>query len=390
MNGLMKVICKMIAFTGSIVPKRKKLVLFGAMDGWFYGDNSKYVFEYCLKNMPMIDCFWVTRSDDIYKFLVKKGLPVLNASSIKGIWCLIRANVCLFTNSLRDFAKVKQIVPKNLKLIALRHGQPIKKTRFAREIHKISLDEKEERLFESKLIKYVISTSQLISEIQEECLRIGIDKSVITGLPRNDVFFDEGRKKIIDKEGFNVLYGPSWRHDREATRFFPFDDFDEEELFTFLENHTINLFLRPHKNDFLRYPELVTFLTKLVNRSDYIHYAMHDQYPDVNSILPDFDALISDYSALYHDFLLLDRPLLFIPYDYEDFAHQNGFLYDYKGSLPGPFITDKVSFYNELSNIRKGLDEYSQKRRHLTDLIHKYKDGNSTKRVVNLLLSMVE
>ena len=84
----------------------------------------------------------------------------------------------------------------------------------------------------------------------------------------------------------------------------------------------------PHVQD-LRYPALRAMLEALAAHPDCVRLATHEQLPDVNSFLPFVDVLITDYSALYHDFLLLDRPILFVPYDYEEFEQQNGFLYDY-------------------------------------------------------------
>jgi len=245
---------------------------------------------------------------------------------------------------------------------------------------------------EGKLIRYAISTSEFISDIQEECLHIGRGKHVVTGYPRNDILFnlpEEALNKwrqFIDKRMPKkvALYGPSWRHGRETTKFFPFSDFNKRKLIEFLEATDTFLLLRPHVND-LRDLGLVKFLEPLVNSSQMVMFATHEQFQDVNSIIPFVDILISDYSALYHDFLILDRPLIFVPYDYEDFEKQNGFLYDYYRNLPGPAVETFNQFINHLQKVINGEDEFKKQRHLLRDKIHSFQDGKSCERVTVLI-----
>jgi len=75
----------------------------------------------------------------------------------------------------------------------------------------------------------------------------------------------------------------------------------------------------------------------------------------------------------------------FIPYDYEDYNNQNGFLYDYFKFLPGPDISNFETFLKELSSLSKGTDNYQDKRHDLRKLIHKYKDGEFSKRIYELI-----
>lgn len=387
--NLLSVIVIPVRILGELIPQRKNLVVLGAMNGKNYGDNSKYVFEYLLKNEPELECVWLTRSIRVYRFLKEKRRPVYRSNSIKGIWLLFRASVGLFTNSLRDLAIDPFLVPRNLKLIALRHGKSVKKVRFARKNHKISKKEERERKYESDLISYVISTSDFVSRIQEECLQLGLEKSAVTGYPRNDVLFDKNREKIIKDKNISVLYAPSWRHGREATKFFPFEDFDKNELVKFLEESNISIYLRPHKNDLSKYRDLVEFLEELTDASENLYLATHERYPDINNVLRDFDVLITDYSSIYHDYLLLDRPILFIPYDFAIFEKENGFVYDYKKFLPGPRVNSFEELTKELDSVWRNDNYYSKNRNSLKIKVHKYFDGYSSKRVADLIKSLL-
>jgi CDP-glycerol glycerophosphotransferase len=371
---------------------KKNFVVIGTMSGKYFGGNSKTIYFYLLKNYPQIKVTWITKNQKVYHQLKAANLPVVKSNSIMGIITLWQAKVGVVTNELRDIALTPFLVLPTLKLVSLRHGRSVKKVRFAREKHRLALKESWERRYENKLITYVISTSDFVSKIQEKCLLVGKEKHLVTGYPRNDIFFDPSRKRIIiySKKITSVLYAPTWRHGRNPTTFFPFKDFKHQELISFLVKNKIKLYLRPHKNDLIKFPKAVIFLKRLAQASKNIFLVTHDNYPDINELLPDFDILISDYSAIYHDWLLLDKPLLFIPYDYEDFKTQNGFLYDYKKLLPGPIINSSQQLYKEMSHLIRGKDQFKQKRLKLKKLIHKFEDGRASERVAAIINKLVK
>jgi CDP-glycerol glycerophosphotransferase (TagB/SpsB family) len=380
------------------IKKDPALVLFGAMNGLLYGDNSRHIFEWVLQNCPDIRPVWITNSKAVYNLLKREAKPVALARSWKGIRYLALARIGVFTNSLRDLAFNSYLVPSTLPLIALRHGKSVKRVRFARLESKMAITEENERHRETQMIRYAISTSEFVSDIQEECLQIGRQKHIVTGYPRNDVLLHptEGMKKYWKdylrelSPKMVILYGPSWRHGIEPTRFFPFDDFDQGYLIDYLKSKGILLLLRPHINDLRTYPEVRDFLEDLASYSEVIKIASHRIFPDVNMLLPYVGGLITDYSSLYHDYLLLDRPMIFIPYDYEVFARQLGFLYDYFEYLPGPAICSLKELCEHLDQIQKGEDIYQEKRRVLRDMVHTYQDSYSCERVVGLIGKVLE
>lgn len=66
---------------------------------------------------------------------------------------------------------------------------------------------------------------------------------------------------------------------------------------------------------------------------------------DFYNILNAVDILITDYSSIYFDFLLLDRPIIFTPIDYEEYKHNRGFLLEpFDFWAPG----DKCFCYEDL------------------------------------------
>lgn len=386
----------MLTLLGRCVRRDHALVLCGAINGRWYGDNSKYVYEWILARHPDLTPVWMTNNHRVFLALKAEGKPVAKIRSLHGVCLLLRASTGIFTNSLHDIALSPFLIPDQLRLIALRHGRSVKRVRFARKNHKITPQEEKERQRESLLVSYAISTSDFVSEIQEECLKIGRNKHVVTGYPRNDLLHIPEPSEVSAWHTFmgamlnkkTILYAPSWRHGRNHTRFFPFGDFSAQQLVSFLEQHNCVLLLRPHANDLIKFPELVRFLSSLEQSSPLIKMASHHIFPDANSLLPFADVLISDYSAIYHDYLLLNRPMLFIPYDLAEFEHLNGFLYDYLSSLPGPAINSQAELVTALTQILSGNDAFEQQRLALRDRIHTYQDMHARERVTQLIKQM--
>lgn len=376
------------------MPKRRDLVIFGAMNGNGYGDNSAHLFEWMREHRPDIRCVWITRSRSVREQLTRRELPVLLARSIRGVKTLLRARVGVFTNSLGDLAAYPDMVPASIRLVALRHGQPVKRIRFARAGHRMDDAEVLARTREGALIRHVTSTSEFVSDIQEECLRIGRHKHVVTGYPRNDNLLDVpeeySRRWSAFLDGARpakvVLYALTWRYGRAAPLFFPFDDFDRDELSDVLRRNEAMLLLRPHVRDLEIYPDLRGTLEGFAD-DGLVRLATHREMMDVNTMLPFVDAMVSDYSSIYHDYLLLDRPLLFTPYDYREFERLQGFLYDYYETLPGPAVYTFREFVDELDSALSGYDRYSHRRAALTEKIHTYRDAESSRRVSELVAS---
>ena len=367
------------------------------MKGSYYGDNSRYLYEWVLINKPHLKPVWLTSNKNVFKHLDNDSKPVLLQFSFRAVRFLTQAKVAAFTNSLKDLSFDSRLIPDSIQLIALRHGRSVKRVRFARREHKISQSEVLNRNHESNLIKYVISTSDYISDLQEKCLLIGINKHIVTGYPRNDALLNPPLGIASDwmdmiagvKPNHVILYAPTWRHGRESTQFFPFDDFDKDLLINFLELTGTLLLFRPHVND-LKYTELNKFLNSFVDSTNMAMMASHEQWSDVNSMLPFIDALICDYSALYHDFLLLDKPIILVPYDMEDFDKQNGFLYDYKANALGPIVDSLEKLVGQINDsVVNGDDRFRDKRHKLRDKIHTFQDDQSSARVAMLIEKIV-
>jgi CDP-glycerol glycerophosphotransferase (TagB/SpsB family) len=389
---IIQLIFKLLGQFLSLLSPKKKRVIIGAMNGNWYGDNSKYVHEYIGDFHQEFDMVWITRNKKVSNDLNRQGYKAVYMYTLEGLFYQYTSEWGFYTDSLYDLFLHPLLSYRKIKLIALRHGRSVKRVRFARKGHKISPREKAERLLETTLIYRAISTSEFTSDMQEDCLRIGRQKHSVTGYPRNDRLLCVDTKLLADlkrligsSDATTVLYAPSWRHGREVTKFFPFTDKNLEELNSILEAKNIFLMLRPHVAELMASPQLRNELSEINKAHSNIVLADHNLFPDVNSLLPLINGLISDYSALYHDFLLLDRPIGLVPYDYEDFEKQNGFLYDYFARAPGRVIKNQNNLCDFINEVESGNDSFYKNRLLLKKLIHRWTDNNSCSRVVEII-----
>ena len=370
-----------------------KLVVFGCKNGFWYGDNSKLVFEYLISHSDKTKCWWLTNSIKVYKQLKVDNFPVALTWSFNGVKKLFQAKIGVYSNTLRDISFEPLFVPRKLKLIPLRHGKSVKRVLYA--VKDFKKKENLYRLFtlekEYSQVAFTISTSPLVSEMTEECMQIGIEKHKVTGYPRYDQIFKESRESkewisSLNNKKYDhiILYAPTWRNGLKETKFFPFSDFIPEELIDLLKINNAILIVRPHVNDLIMFPETKKYLDNLeLISKGRICLDSHNRFPDLYELLPDISALFSDYSSIYHDFLLLNRPMFFIPYDYDWFNDQFGFLYNYREKLPGGEIISAQSMMLFLNDVFDGKDMFRQKREQLRDEIHTYRDSNSSQRVAS-------
>lgn len=78
---------------------------------------------------------------------------------------------------------------------------------------------------------------------------------------------------------------------------------------------------------------------------------------DIHEILLITDILITDYSSIFYDFKLLDRPMVFFPYDYDSYIRgERSFYHDYHTTVPGPVCMTSEEVVRELSQIISELD----------------------------------
>lgn len=306
--------------------------------------NSKYLFEYVLNNEPSINPRYVINDDGFRRKLQKKyGKEYfIETKSVEGIKTVLNSGVWFTSASLPVYGVN---LNKERIIINLWHGVPLKK---------IALMENNISKFTQLYFKYIFSnnytyiltTSKNLVPIMKESFGVLEEKVKIWGQPRNDAVFRENDRseilnliyKDLPKYKKIVLYAPTYREDT-STIFFPFEDFDKDELNDFLEKNKLIIFIRCHQSE-----------TKNINREfgERVKLINSDKVEEIMDIINIFDLLITDYSSIYIDYLLTERPIIFLPYDKEQYLKQRGLNFDYDSVTPGPKPNIFIDFKKEV------------------------------------------
>jgi len=367
------------------ITRSNKIIVFGAFMGNAYGDNSAHFFEYCNKHRVGIYRYiWLSDNKQVINFVKsQKNREAYLKKSIKGIWISLRAGVFITSHGLEDVL-IDTSITRRGKEIYLHHGIPIRGADGSGLNYNFF---KNNRLM---LMEKMVSTSIWAGEQQRKNFPVAKSKVLVTGLPRNDIFFNRTRdyvsevRKKISVDGKVILYAPTWRK-KKKTIFFPFKDCDLDYLSDFLRKTNSTIIIRPHSVDMKRLSK-----NDLINNyhkySDVIKLVTVSEYSDTQDLMLISDILITDYSSIFYDYLLLDRPIFFFPYDFEEYESIMGaFLADYMNETPGEKIYCQESFIKCLMGSE---DKYKKIRKEILLKVHHYRDGNSSKRIFDFISSL--
>ena len=90
---------------------------------------------------------------------------------------------------------------------------------------------------------------------------------------------------------------------------------------------------------------------------------------DPQQLLLSTDILISDYSGSYIDYLLLNRPILFYNFDFDDYkATDRDMYFDYQDVTPGKKIQSYTQLEESLFFLLQGNDEWLEERKRVTNI----------------------
>lgn len=319
--------------------------LFSSTDNSHYNYNSRYLFEYVKENLPEITPLFVINDPELRNSLSSKygKQYFIETESIQGIRQALSAGVWFTSAGLPAYGTG---LHKKRLIINLWHGVPLKKIALLDPNLK-----KAARIYFKKIFSEnytcILTTSHELIPLMARSFAVSEDKIKVWGQPRNDGLFQKNDcRKILGQLFPNlpeytktVLYAPTFR-DYGQVQLFPFKDFDQEQLEAFLEEKNMLLFIRTHVAE---QGSAAPYLGKR------IRFLGNEQAEDVTGILNIFDCLITDYSSIYIDYLLTDKPMIFLPYDRQQYLDGRGMNFDYDDVTPGPKPETFNDFLDALS-----------------------------------------
>jgi len=375
---LLKNLHMMYGLFHMLMPKDKETLLFFCT-GKAFTDNLRAFYDFVViakEEQAVV----LVRDQFLYKSLKGEFSNVYSANSITGLFQFLRHQKIIIDNGdARLFFFPYYLHPKFQSIVNLWHGIPLKK--LGKEI-----DKRRNESFDIQFQSYSYFTvcSEFEKELIDTCY--SVEHILVTGTPRNDLLA-HANSSLLEQFTYlgkkTILYAPTWREQGKESIFFPFTDKDLVKLNQFLIEQDAYLLLRGHREE-------MKFLSEINSQSNIsrILPAHQDLFPEVQDLLPHVDVLITDYSSIYLDFLLLDKPLIFIPYDIDEYREYRGFLFEYEKYSPGAKVFSQHDFIDALKLSLENPEHDALQRREICAIFHQFKNGGASKRIYDHLKSI--
>jgi CDP-glycerol glycerophosphotransferase (TagB/SpsB family) len=341
-----------------LVPKSKKLIVFGGENGMGFRGNPKYLFLELVK-IPSLRCIWITKHPSVVKELHDMGFEAYLHHSLKGYYYQLRAKLAIHSHALNDDFK-NQLMGGVISYNTW-HGVGLKKVWGENKktfTYKVIHDSNPIRRFFGMLVvktnmgkkNYVVSTSKRVSSYYPSTFVVKKENVLELGQVRNDIFFKETDEDQLIPEWYRknkvILYMPTHRNKGKL-------DKDINEVLDF---EKINQLCHDLGCKFVIKMHLYSsgYVPKEFEHIVDISKELYDP----QFLLKYADMLITDYSSCYTDYLMLDRPVIFYCYDLSEYlSTSNEMYYNYFEVTPGP----KVKTMDELiESIKDGFAHHHE------------------------------
>lgn len=360
-----------IFLLSTLTPRKKER---WAFIGWHRGkgteifaDNCKYLFIHTHHHEKSIEPIWIAKDNNLATTLTKKGYRSYSEKSWRGIWATLTAGVIVIDAYLlrENFRYTGRA-----KIVQLLHGKGMKTDGYTKA--------------QPKDCDYLFSPSPFVLSMLPNALTRSA-KKFITGYSRNDLFYRDIPDSDIssDKEAVNrarenrsrglrnVLYAPTFR--RGLSEFDLETILDLETLVTKLNEEGMKLFVSLH-------PKYRNIFRKKLH--DQVCFVLES---DIYPFLKEVDLLITDYSSSYTDYLLLDRPVLFYPFDLKEYSEKEGININYDEYTPGEKVYKAQDLPGKIIYHLEHPEATKDHREKVRRSYHAYQDGKSSERIMAIL-----
>ncbi|MDN6268246.1 MAG: CDP-glycerol glycerophosphotransferase family protein [Tetragenococcus koreensis] len=374
--------------TATVFPVRKDVVLFESFNGKLPSDNPYAIYQELVKQTDKANLYWGIKKVHIKE--AKQQFPDLNLVprfSVKWLWLTTRANFWVFNSRMPNWLKKN----KGTIYIQTWHGTPLKK--LGADIQDVAMpgtsteQYKNNFILEASRWDYLIAPNEYSEKIFKQAFQFQ-NNILEIGYPRNDELVnnknnqklqDGLKEKIIGKKnGRVILYAPTWRDDyfikKGSYKFYM--PFSLEKMVKCLGQDD-TLIIRPHY--------LVGDSIDIKGYEDRVKVCMDEAINDLYLIS---DLLITDYSSVMFDFAILQRPMLFYPYDMAHYKEKlRGFYLDYN-EVPGPIAEDEEKLYEFIRNfVSQGqFSGYDRKKERFEQLFCSWESGEASQKITNLIV----
>jgi CDP-glycerol glycerophosphotransferase (TagB/SpsB family) len=240
---------------------------------------------------------------------------------------------------------------------------------------------------------YTVVSSPLFQDVYSRSFGVPIESTLVIGLPRNDRLMSNITKKdeILAQAGIGtdfssvIFWLPTFRKTTKGNRtdgvptdnVFSVPGFDTCAFNRLLAENNSLCIVKPH-------PLAPVFNNKSLSNLKFIDEQwLCDHRLTLYPLLSVADCLISDVSSVMVDFCLLDRPIICMMADIEEYLQTRGSVLEpLKDWIPGPVAEDSDELTEQLKLIFRGEDVGIDRRRELAVKFNSHTDAHGTDRLI--------
>ena len=360
----------------SFVIKPRKILVFSSYPD--FADNPYALYLYFLKNRKYDEYkkVWILEqaSPEIIRAIHEADTrTIISYSTLKNWFYVIISRYIFSSHNAYGYLHFRQID----KLMNLWHGLGIKKIGFDN-------GEVPAHFYESAV--FTLATSSFFMDCMSSAFRIPKEHVLLTGLPRNDLLFNESPiyKQIVGRHHYSSvgIWMPTFRQTiKQDIMDAPMDEgainywnpIVLRDLDSFLQETNNFLILKLHPADTLQKTDMGRYANiRILGNQD---IPARDLYPLVGKT----DYLISDYSSIFVDYMTMEKPIGFLQNDTS--VYKKGRLLYFEPTeenLPGCIL-------RTIDDLKDFITNYKQKEIKHRDFLNVFKDADNCKRLVETL-----
>ena len=300
-----------------------------------FAGNAKSLYEYMVKRYEdNMNYTWIVYNKETVQLLKEKNINAILIGTEEFKKYISKTNVFFTThaNLIGDKEKTKNSI-----YIELWHGIGPKPIGFLME----NLSKEDEKWYNSLIenIDYLIVPSGMWKVIYSSLFNINARRILSLGLPLlNDIKYSDGKKNlslVLNKNVYKykkiIYYMPTFKigcgrskdgslNEKNIFNLLPYK---EEELIKYLKENNYLLCIKRHPSDEFNYVKIEN--ENILNIDNDM---LNKHNLDVNNILNAADILITDYSSVGTEFSFLDKPVIYIATDLEEYKNNRGIIFD--------------------------------------------------------------
>ena len=359
--------------------------------------NPHALWKYIVNNTDF-ETAWIVKKINSYDVLNERGIKcavydTIEANEIISAADIIVANSYTYLN-----------IPKrdDQLLVNLWHGSGVK----AHDYYDHDLNP-----------RHVIKLKNYFSQVDLMCvhslddrfklsamLHFDLRKMYVTGQPRLDcVASSNGKKKLTELFGDKisqyqkiVFFAPSYRSNMSchagkiySDNIFRLDDFDNDLLNEFLIKNNAAIVYKLHPIEQTAFSgRTFSMSERCFELTDTILFDHNIRYDE---LLNAFDVMVSDYSSIAYDYLVLNRPIVYLLPDFDEYKNAKGFVFNNIDTyMPGEKVYTFDALLTALTNSFNKPDEYENERKNVILNRFDYTDDKSTERCFNQIMNFIK